>query len=389
MCPHPSLIDVEEGLSAYLSSKESWSVGTWKGESRLKAIPQDARERVDNEVSDGRCLIENVSPFRAVDYVHCYARKHKTEENLLTTLEWHWGMKYTHLNLDTRYNIFRAGASLHRMLDGDQWMLVPAEPDVITAFLNSLEKYRNRKWIPVRAKFPQFEPHTQFEYQFIPISKRMEEITISRQNSDKTPKQPSDVTVHIYPFTTISVKSHLHPKFVILEAGRKMHKLVKLMKLGGKYLRKNMVKEWVDDIRTAWPVVEKIERIYEAWMYRPNFGHIHEDPDFNPPYKPNDPDDDHRSIRTTRSNVTQPQKSKKRRRQEGSPTRQTRSQTGGAGPSRQHNHADAHSNTCSLSRRALRDLDEDVGKRIWTKKAIALWSAESAANGTEVEGLSL
>lgn len=40
-----------------------------------QSMSEAAKRRIDEEVPTGRCLIENVSPFRGVDYVHCFARK--------------------------------------------------------------------------------------------------------------------------------------------------------------------------------------------------------------------------------------------------------------------------------------------------------------------------
>lgn len=57
----------------------------------------------------------------------------------------------------------------------------------------------------------------------------MRMIPLIRQNDD--PKAPpralsvNDISIHLFPFRDIILESHVHPKFVILEVGRKMRLL--------------------------------------------------------------------------------------------------------------------------------------------------------------------
>ncbi|TFK19818.1 hypothetical protein FA15DRAFT_157931 [Coprinopsis marcescibilis] len=54
----------------------------------------------------GRCLVENCSPARIVEYCHVVPRKLWRDTQLLDSLEWFWRMRKNTLNLETRRNIF-------------------------------------------------------------------------------------------------------------------------------------------------------------------------------------------------------------------------------------------------------------------------------------------
>lgn len=54
---------------------EASSHGTASMKGLPRTIPKDACRRVDKVDPGGRCLVENVSPYRGVDYVHCFPRR--------------------------------------------------------------------------------------------------------------------------------------------------------------------------------------------------------------------------------------------------------------------------------------------------------------------------
>ncbi|GJJ11573.1 hypothetical protein Clacol_005808 [Clathrus columnatus] len=93
-----------------------------------------------------------------------------------------------------------------------------------------------------------------FEYTFIPVSNTMKEIAVHRQDRIPPPGVAitrEDVTTHVYPFDTLPIlKSHLSPKFVILEAGRKLSLLNTASNL---------------EITTRYPILLKVTQIVQAW----------------------------------------------------------------------------------------------------------------------------
>lgn len=213
----------------------------------------------------------------------------------LTRLEYYWGMAHESLNVDTQSDTFRGmtilhispvasrltcflvGGCLRHLFDEAFWMLIP-EDVVVERFHKSLRRHRG-EWYADPTAFPIFKVcslyhsvrlwshsvwrNTQeetFNYSLVPIANTMKEITIARQADIEVPERPSDVTVHVYPFRTLPLlKSHLHPKFSILNAGYKLKKLRGIVRKFG-YGR-----ELLQMLLNCWPFLKKIERIYQAW----------------------------------------------------------------------------------------------------------------------------
>ncbi|KAK7686103.1 hypothetical protein QCA50_010915 [Cerrena zonata] len=361
-------------------------------------VLEELRRRVDLTDPEGRCLIENVSPW---DYTYCMPRTLSDEDDLLTILEYHWNMKYLSLNLDTRYNVFKVSASLRSTFDSGEWILVPEE-EVVERFSASLKEC-DGKFHPVRENFPTFT-ETTFKYRMIPITEVVMKMTISRQNTvhpNGTAVLADNVTVHEHPFQTLPLlESHLHPKFVLFDAGRKLDAVIKsptgsegsdFMQALAASMKQNYIygmgleddmKELADDfnkalkerladiandIRGRSPVITEIEKIYKAWMVKPDLSIMTKDEDFHLMNG-----DDNQSIQTKESTTTGPRKSKKPL---GDPL------VYGAGPSRHRKHETRTSR--GLSERSLRKLDAEQGKE-WTEQSIAVWAEGSAANGAKM-----
>lgn len=88
----------------------------------------------------------------------------------------------------------------------------------------------------------------------------MRHVTIVRQNHDRTPTQASDVTVHLFPFQTLPVlESHIHPKFVILDAAPKIAALEATAGYS------DIADALIETLANSFPVIKKLKDIYEAW----------------------------------------------------------------------------------------------------------------------------
>ncbi|KXN85948.1 Pre-mRNA-splicing factor brr2 [Leucoagaricus sp. SymC.cos] len=156
------------------------------------------KERVQAvDPNGGRCLVENCSSTRAIQYYHLVPRNVWTDSGILDALEWHWNMRANTLNLDTRRNVFPAGASVHHMLDTGRWVLVPEEAivqqyyDALDPILKSAE----------RARFPIIPDCNDFQYTLIPI-KDMEDIAFTRQMATGGPPVPDNFVTHLFPYNT-------------------------------------------------------------------------------------------------------------------------------------------------------------------------------------------
>lgn len=114
----------------------------------------------------------------------------------------------------------------------------------------------------------------------------MKDIAITRRDDVSENIQASNVTIHLHPFRTLpGLNSHLHPKFVLLEAGRKLGNLSNLVKSlrSTSQAAARGVETLLVDLRTQWPIIESIEHIYEAWVRPRNLPQMLANPSFNPP----------------------------------------------------------------------------------------------------------
>jgi hypothetical protein len=85
------------------------------------------------------------------------------------------------------------------------------------------------------------------------------------------------VTTHFHPFTTLPLlQSHLHPKFAIYNAGKKLLEFSQ-----DHYLQ----------LRRAFPRLVDIKKLYAAWLTQPKEEEL-EDPSFQPPRDDDEEDDD-------------------------------------------------------------------------------------------------
>ncbi|KAJ8521508.1 hypothetical protein ONZ45_g1810 [Pleurotus djamor] len=205
---------------------------------------KNSKRRVDAAGPNGRrCLIENISPHPVV---YCHLIPRSLSDKRITALEFWWHMKPNTLNLDTRNNVFRCGATL-QCLHENGWGLLPAD-QVIEQYHSNL--YR-------RSDFP-IIPDGIFEYTFIPLnSELMGESWLTFQINvppAETPVAVTDFKIILYPFDELPVrKSHVHPKFAIYRLGRQLDSIY----------RSN--REVFESLTTGRPSLSRILTIYNAW----------------------------------------------------------------------------------------------------------------------------
>ncbi|KAF7759882.1 hypothetical protein Agabi119p4_11577 [Agaricus bisporus var. burnettii] len=109
---------------------------------RTGTLTPKEKERVDSAdapFNQRRCLMENYSHGPSVRYCHLMDSKNARTKDLMASLEWNWNMPYGALNLNTRYNIFFAGAALHLHYDNDSWGLLP-ERSIIDYYYARLDE---------------------------------------------------------------------------------------------------------------------------------------------------------------------------------------------------------------------------------------------------------
>lgn len=197
----------------------------------------------------------------------------------------------------------------------------------------------------------------------------MESIAIHRQNTVPAPDTPlstNDFKTHTYPFTTLPLMtSHLHPKFAILEAGRKLETL-----------ETNNVAELIG----SYPSLGDVVVLYGAWT-RAVPGNAMADRTYNNPDEndSSDHDDDRREedssndedYKDNRSQHTSCGRygSRKRCAPHGSPTpssKRPRREGGTHGQKRKY--------SSLISGVTMVEHSRKVGKMTWTDDAVRNWS---------------
>ncbi|KAF8635003.1 hypothetical protein AX17_004049 [Amanita inopinata Kibby_2008] len=358
---------------AYAMANEARTAPSTRLLEHTKLSPGGKKRVKTVDPNHGRCLIENCDEARAVEFAHCIPRSLRSKEEMLSNLEWHWDMKYYTLNLDTRYNIFRLGASLRHIHDnpegGPRWMLIP-EDHIIEEYRTPV-RWDGEDWVCDRGTFPTWieDQSDKFRYRLLPILGRMENVAIHRQNripSRERSLTSNDFTTYLDPFENLPMfESHLRPKFAILEAGRKM-----MFDL-----------DWykADFLKESYPILKKVLEIFGAWTHkRPDDAEY--DKDYNPDPADDDGDGDHERGSVTSSRRTGPGRGEKRKRQPDSPTpvsKNTRPNTKNTGGRQNKGHKQGSSS--GLSEKTL--LEQELGKGSWTRAAVKTWS-EKCCNMT-------
>ncbi|XP_006463611.1 hypothetical protein AGABI2DRAFT_187156 [Agaricus bisporus var. bisporus H97] len=231
------------------------------------SLTASAKERVDRAnapFNQRRCLVQNLPNDYSVQYCHMIARKYTRDEDLMTLLEWYWNMRYRELHLNTRHNIFFAGAALHLHHDNNAWGLLPDKEYV--------DQYYEKRFVD-RNEFPKIPlPEGGFKYKLIPLGDSMKTFPILRQNEHGQPPSVDQYTIYLYPFDNMpTFRTHLHPKFAIYELGRKVHTLV--AKDGAavtRAFRTYRDLEHVYDVFASWSLSQKNSARFEEWKNQDN-----------------------------------------------------------------------------------------------------------------------
>lgn len=199
----------------------------------------------------------------------------------------------------------------------------------------------------------------------------MQWMHITRQGH--IPKQARDLlvssfTTHIYPFPNFPlIRTHIHPKFAILEAGRQLLSMI------------TSERQSFHRVTSTYPITEDVLDIYTAWTRdRP----VEAEDDEG--YISQDGNDSDEVGSDTNSQRTRPLRINLRKRPH--PPEESPSQN-----RRRHRAKRGHQEgnlSVPLSHRTLVVHKRNVGKRKWSPEAIATWSHKLASventNNTEV-----
>lgn len=189
----------------------------------------------------------------------------------------------------------------------------------------------------------------------------MEMEVISRQHyipPHGIPLSPDDITNHVYPFATLPLlESHVHPKFVIADAGIKL------------------VSFTIDELKELfknYPDLAYILSLYNAWI-RPLNARQLNDPSFIvPKVNDEDDDDDGDGDNNDDSDYDDRPPSQRSRKRKAPANSQAKSQR--SNPKRHASSKRSRPKGKPLSQTRLSCHNQLLGKRAWTYDRIRKWS---------------
>ncbi|PPQ99648.1 hypothetical protein CVT24_005226 [Panaeolus cyanescens] len=234
-----------------------------------------------------RCVLEHRANSRLVgvgiELCHCFARANAFDDILMRSIEFRWGMERGSLSLDSRWNCIFMGSDFHAMFDKGLWGLVPS--------MDTLERYdlatqkdiqdeepaieggenvtRSKRLMSVMEEddidvnLPEHKGKSHV-YTLLAFHRAMRKTPIDR-HLKKFPVLDSDFTRYTFPFLPsegehLQIRSHIHPKFVILSLGQQLAK--------PKRITKAMKKR--DHVLPFTEHLDMVQKLYEAWTAKLN-----------------------------------------------------------------------------------------------------------------------
>ncbi|KAL1730671.1 hypothetical protein EV714DRAFT_210414 [Schizophyllum commune] len=210
-----------------------------------------------------------------LEYAHVVERA--TAPEILTKLEWSWGMQYQVFNVHTRFNIHPLDVVLHKFFDRttkqkhNGWFWLPTTDEVIR---NMRQAYASPTTAGVTTNYANarrdpkefYDGNRTFPYRLIPfpamdgtrpISAFPE--VVSRCDA-RTP-----IEHHYYPFTTVPSRSlHVPYHFVICDTGRKLFEFYE----GHRPTETNLEHDFPGLFHSGERrIMIGIWDIYDAWMH--------------------------------------------------------------------------------------------------------------------------
>ncbi|PPR01844.1 hypothetical protein CVT24_001732 [Panaeolus cyanescens] len=188
-------------------------------------------------LTGNKCLIEHransESSHMSIQLCHIFGRANSLNNRLMTSIEYFWGLKKYSLNLDSRYNCMYAGNDLHGMFDHGGWCLIPEKQILLDyqeatnadGFHHGKTLYKAMHPEPKKLKDTdedESKDDNHYTYKLVPLDSEMKKTLIHRFHVE-VPTDPSHFTTYFYPFNDLPpIRSHIHPKFVIISLGKLM-----------------------------------------------------------------------------------------------------------------------------------------------------------------------
>ncbi|KAK7447681.1 hypothetical protein VKT23_013937 [Stygiomarasmius scandens] len=198
-------------------------------------LDKNTLERLESVIPMiGRCIIiceEGRSPGNDIQHAHVIPRFWRKLESLMDVIAHMLGIWEFHLN--TRGNIILMQSGLHSRFDHGQFILLPSDDIVLNHVLQCMDQNREATTTENLLKqvdLIQLYKFKETDFTLVPI-RMQEDRSIFRQNvvlqdSSSNMFSPSGgYTEFEYPFTNLTISSHLNPALAVIHAANFLHEI--------------------------------------------------------------------------------------------------------------------------------------------------------------------
>uniref|UniRef100_A0A0W0FQE3 HNH nuclease domain-containing protein n=1 Tax=Moniliophthora roreri TaxID=221103 RepID=A0A0W0FQE3_MONRR len=218
-------------------------------------LSEDRKIEVVNRSRYGqRCMMTRESMHGNRDNHFFHMARRSTPRKMLNHLEPQWGKGLNTLNVDSSSNIGVIQANHHKAFDSGAFMFIPTA-EVIESIMAHVE-------VPgIKEPFDEKFNNEFWTYSFIPLSFNPDRSIFIKHIDENTPSDKTDKFVNAPDYTVCSypyehpmiqaIESHIHPFFVILNAGEKIAALENAERMS---------------LSAREPRAFSIEQIYRSWM---------------------------------------------------------------------------------------------------------------------------
>ncbi|KAJ7867464.1 hypothetical protein B0H13DRAFT_2065373 [Mycena leptocephala] len=200
--------------SVYSASEEARS--TPQARSVTSQIAHEAKVKLIRVSPNGRrCIVTNeTTPEVTIEAAHLLRRS--TKDDLLTKLEFVFGLKFRQMHIDTTRNLVYFRVDQHRSFDNKGFLLLP-ERDVIEIIQDFTTNRKGRT-------YKQALTRSKFKYRLVPLQLAKDGHGIFQRRLPNDSEDASyDQIFPLLPGSSLPViESHASPFFIIANAGLKL-----------------------------------------------------------------------------------------------------------------------------------------------------------------------
>ncbi|KAF7372381.1 HNH endonuclease [Mycena venus] len=211
-----SVYSVSEDARSVHSARAASVYETPQARSVTSQIAHEAKVKLIRVSPNGRrCLVTNeTTPEVTIEAAHLLRRS--TKDDLLTKLEFVFGLKFRQMHIDTTRNLVYFRVDHHRSFDNNGFLFLP-ERDVIEIIQDFTTNRKGRT-------YKQALTRSKFKYRLVPLQLARDGHGIFRRRlPDDAENAAYDQIFPLPPGASLPViESHASPFFIIANAGLKL-----------------------------------------------------------------------------------------------------------------------------------------------------------------------